>query len=134
MSDTNTSGRYRVNGHEFEVLNTIGDSQLVRCEECLVREVISDDEDHDEYLDLMTPECHIEWLRQPDGGFRGVALRNASGFQGRDLIAVDSDGDVTDTVRIYDDDRHQLASILDLSEWNRRSLHTGNDQEDADER
>lgn len=128
MKETNTDVRYRVNDHEFEVLNTIGDSQLVRCTECLVREVIADDEDPDEYLELMTPECHIEWLRQPDGGFRGIALRNACGFQGRELIAVNSDEEVTDTVRVYDNDTQRLASLLNKTEWDYREQYSERSQ------
>jgi len=130
MSDSKDSDRYRVNGHDFEVVLEFEGSFNVQCRDCLVREhVAAERDDPEDYLELMTPECHIEWPRRPDGGFHGVALRNASGFQGRDLIAVDSDGEVTDTVRVYDDDRHALASILDLSEWNRRALHTGIDRE-----
>jgi hypothetical protein len=89
---------YRFNGHEFEVVERYEDqgSEIIQCSECLIREVLDDDDDPEEYLDLMTEECHIEWLRQPDGGFRGVALRNQSGFPGRQLIAVDSDGEITD--------------------------------------
>jgi hypothetical protein len=113
-------GTYRANGHEFEVVAEYEDDESIRCTDCMLREVLSDDKDPDDYLELMTPECHIEWLRQPDGGFRGIALRNASGFQGRELIAVDSDGEVTDTIRVYDDDAPLLGSLLDRSDWKRR--------------
>lgn len=126
MSDSDTTTRYRVNGHEFEVINTRGVSTLVECTECLFREVISDDEDPEDYLDLMAPECHIEWLRKPeDDGAHGIALRNARYFRGRELIGVRAGGDtgngeVADSVRIYDDDLAHLQSLLDTSEWTRR--------------
>lgn len=113
---------YNVNGHEFEVVQRYEgqDSEIIQCTECMVREVLDDDDDPDEYLDLMTDECHIEWLRQPDGGFRGVALRNQSGFPGRQLIAVDSDGEITDKVRVYDEDAPLLAGMLDQQQWEDR--------------
>lgn len=113
-------GIYQVNGHDFEVVTEYEGSELLRCTECFVREVLDEDDDPDYYLDLMTDECHIEWLRKPDGGFRGVALRNQACFPGRELIAVDSDGEVTDTVRVYDEDAPLLAGMLDKSEWERR--------------
>lgn len=116
---------YEVNGHTFEVTEEYGDAKQIQCTECLCLELLKDDQDPDEHLGLMTPECHIEWLREPDGGFHGVALRNASGFQGRELIGVREggklgEGEVADNVRIYDDDAPLLASMLDQSEWQRR--------------
>ena len=113
---------YRVNGHEFEVVQRYEDqgSEIIQCTECLVREVLDDDDDPEEYLDLMTEKCHIEWLRQPDGGFRGVALRNQSGFPGRQLIAVDSEGEITDKVRVYDEDAPLLGGMLDQQNWTER--------------
>lgn len=113
---------YRVNGHEFEVVQRYEDqgSEIIQCSECLVREVLDDEDDPEEYLDLMTEKCHIEWLRQPDGGFRGVALRNQSGFPGRQLIAVDSDGEITDKVRVYDEDAPLLGGMLDKQNWTGR--------------
>lgn len=129
-------GSYRVNGHDFEVVLEFEGSVNVQCRECLLREhIAADRDDPEDYLDLMTPECQIEWLRRPDGEFHGVALRNASGFSGRELIGVKEGGDtgngeVANTVRIYDDDRHQLASLLDMREWNRRALHTDTDRSD----
>lgn len=119
MSINTTKPDYEVNGHRFEIVTEFEGDEVVRCSECMVREVLEEDDDPDDHLSLMTPQCHIEWLRQPDGGFRGVALRNASGFSGRQLISVDSDGEVTDTVRVYDDDANALASMLDPSEWER---------------
>ena len=109
-----------MNGHAFEVVAEYEGDQTVRCTDCMVHEHLYEDTDVQDYLELMTPECHIKWLREPDGGFRGVALRNTSGFSGRELIAVDSDGEVTDKVRVYDDDASRLASLLDQSEWKRR--------------
>jgi len=113
---------YRVNGHKFEVAQRYEDqdSEIIQCTECLVREVLDDDDDPEEYLSLMTEKCHIEWLRQPDGGFRGVALRNQSGFPGRQLIGVDSDGEITDKVRVYDEDAPLLAGMLDQQNWKGR--------------
>ena len=113
---------YTVNGHKFEVVERYDteESELIRCTECMVREVLDDDDDPEEYLGLMTEECHIEWLRQPDGGFRGVALRNQSGFPGRQLVAVDSDGEITDKVRVYDEDAPRLAGMLDQQHWQNR--------------
>ncbi|WP_247005096.1 hypothetical protein [Halosolutus gelatinilyticus] len=127
-SDQVRSGTYRVNGHEFEVVAEYEGEETVRCANCMVHEHLYEDKDAQDYLELMTPECHIKWLREPDGGFRGVALRNTSGFSGRELVAVDSDGEVTDRVRVYDDDTGLLASLLDQSEWKRRERHTGTEQ------
>lgn len=120
MSTNTTNADYEVNGHRFEIVTEYDGDEVVRCSECMVRELVSADDNPDDHLSLMTPECHIEWLREPDGGFHGVALRNASGFSGRQLIAVDSDGEVADTVRVYDDDAYSLASMLDRSEWERK--------------
>lgn len=111
---------YHVNGHDFEVIEEYESGELLRCTECLVRELLDRGEDPDDYLELMTDDCHIEWLRQADGGFRGVALRNQGCYPGRDLIAVDSDGEVTDMVRVYDEDAALLSGMLDKSEWERR--------------
>lgn len=128
---TEVSGRYQVNGHDFEVVLEFEGSVNVQCRECLLREhIAAERDDPEDYLGLMTPECQIEWLRRPEDGFHGVALRSASGFSGRELIGVSEGGDtgngeVANTVRIYDDDRHQLASLLDMREWNRRHQHTG---------
>lgn len=109
--------KYRYNGHEFVVVEEYGDDELVECRECLIREVMEADDDPEDRLKLLTPECHIEWLREPDGGYHGQALRSASGFSGRELIGVNSDGEVVDSVRIYDKDAHRLTSILDASTW-----------------
>jgi len=118
-SSTGDSNRvkYRLNGHEFAVREDYDGDVIVECRKCLIRELVQADDDPQDRLELLTPECHIEWLRQPDGGFRGVALRSASGFSGRELIAVGSDGEVTDTVRVYDEDAPLLASLLDRHEW-----------------
>lgn len=121
------SGTHHVNGHEFVVFETYkdGDVEALQCRECLVREVLDDEEDPEDYLELMTPECQIAWLREPDGGFHGVALRNASGFRGRQLIGVKEDGgplgegEIADKVRVYDEDARQLESLLDLRNWER---------------
>lgn len=122
MSAEHSKIEYRVNGHEFEVVQRYEDqgSEIVQCTDCLDRQALDDDDDPDEYLDLMTEECHIEWLRQPDGGFRGVALRNQAGFPGRQLIAVDSDGEITDKVRVYDEDAPLLSGMLDKQNWMER--------------
>jgi len=125
MSETSENGderprggiEYRTNGHEFKVQTEFDGDEMVQCNECKLKELIREDDDAKDHLELMTPECHIEWLRKPDGGFRGIALRNGSGFSGRQLIAVDSDGEITDTVRVYDDDAGLLASMLDKSQW-----------------
>lgn len=113
---------YVVNGHQFEITKTFDHSEsvLVECTECLQREALDEDDDPDEYLGLVSDECHIEWLRKPEGRSRGVALRNSGCFRGRELISVDSDGEVTDRVRVYDDDAPLLASMLDKSDWERR--------------
>ncbi|ELY91451.1 hypothetical protein [Natrialba taiwanensis] len=112
---------YRVNGHEFETVKDFGEhGKIVRCQECLVREALDEDDDPNETLELRTPDCHIQWLREPDGGFHGVALRNTNYFPGRELIGVkedDGDLEVADSVRIYDDDAPQLASLLDKQTW-----------------
>lgn len=123
-----TDTTYNVNGHLFELVQRYEDqgSEIIQCTECMVREVLNDDDDPEEYLDLMTDECHIEWLRQPDGGFRGVALRNQSGFPGRQLIAVDSDGEITDKVRVYDEDAPLLAGMLDQQQWQNREQECKN--------
>jgi hypothetical protein len=109
---------YRVNGHNFQ-LTTEFDSgdKVVQCTECLLKQYIDSDDNPEDYLGLMAPECHIEWLREPDDGFHGVALRNASGFKGRQLIGVDSDLEVVDKVRVYDDDAPLLASLLQKDKW-----------------
>jgi len=114
------SATYHVNGHEFEVIAEYEGDRTVQCENCMVHEHLYEDKDAQDYLELMTPDCHIEWLRQPDGGFKGIALRNSSGFQGRELIGVNSDGEVTDRIRVYDKDAPLLGSMLDQSEWERR--------------
>lgn len=111
---------YRVNGHEFEVTDEFDGDEAVQCRECMIHQFIYADKDAEEYLDLMTPECHIEWLRKPDDGFHGVALRNASGFSGRELIGVKEGEGVVDSVRVYDDDAGLLSSMLDKSDWQRR--------------
>ena len=112
---------YRVNGHHFEVIETYDRGrEIVRCTECLARELIDDEDDPEDYLGRMTPECRIVWLREPDGGFHGVALRNAQHFRGRELISVKEDGsdvEVANKIRVYDDDASHLASILDQRRW-----------------
>ncbi|NPB78094.1 hypothetical protein G7L64_24670, partial [Shigella sonnei] len=52
----------------------------------------------------------------------GVALRNSGAFRGRELIGVREggylgEGEVVDSVRIYDDDVGLLGSLLDRSHW-----------------
>lgn len=114
------SALYHVNGHRFIVETEHGGDVVVECRDCMVKELVQSTHDPEEHLELMTPECHVEWLREPDGGFRGVALRNASGFSGRELIAVNEAGEVTDRVRVYDDDAPVLSSMLDKSNWGDR--------------
>lgn len=128
-NDQSLHGTYRVNGHEFEIVAEYDGDKTLRCENCMVHEHLYEDKDAQDYVELMTHECHIEWLRQPDGGSRGVALRNTMRFSGRELVAVDSDGEVTDKVRVYDDDAGLLASLLDHSEWMRCDGHTDIEQE-----
>lgn len=116
---------YRYNGHDFEVVVEFQGDKVLQCRDCLIKERLDEDDDPKEHLELMAPQCHIEWLREPDGGFHGVALRNASCFRGRELIGVreggkTGEGKVVDNVRIYDDDAALLASLLDKSEWARR--------------
>lgn len=115
---------YRINGHEFAVAEEYENqgAKKVECRECLCQEVLHDGDDHEDHLELMTPECNIEWLREPDGGFHGTALRNACGFSGRELIGVREggklgNGEVVDSVRVYDDDAGLLASMLDQQNW-----------------
>ena len=115
---------YRVNGHEFVVADDLDNvaSEIIQCRECLTKEALDYDEDPDDYLELVTDECHIEWLRQPDGRSHGIALRNSGAFRGRELIGVREGGDldegeVVDSVRIYDDDVDLLGSLLDRSNW-----------------
>jgi hypothetical protein len=127
-TDNGSSGTYRVNGHEFEVVVEYDGDENLQCENCKIRERLAEEKDAQHYLELMTPECHIEWLRKPDGGFRGVALRNAIGFSGRELVAIDSDGEITDKVRVYDDDVGELGYLLDPNEWKRRERHTDTEQ------
>lgn len=109
---------YRANGHEFEVVKSFDDgTEILRCCECLRREVLDGEPDPEESLELRTAECRIEWLRDPDDGFHGVALRNSNCFSGRELIGVKETDekttfDVVDSVRIYDDDAPELASLL----------------------
>lgn len=132
MTETEQPATYHVNGHEFVVFETYedGEVELLQCRECLIQEVIGEDEDGPEdYLDLMTPECRIVWLREPDDGFHGIALRNASGFSGRELIGVKEDGgpfgqgDIADKVRVYDDDAPKLQSLLDPQGWEEADRH-----------
>ena len=114
---------YRVNGHEFEVVQRFErqGSEIVQCRECLAREALDADDDPDDYLGLLSSdECHIEWLRKPEGGSRGIALRNSGAYRGRDLLSVDSDGEIADTIRIYDDDAPLLAGMLDKTDWEAR--------------
>jgi hypothetical protein len=131
MTDQSTDD-FEVNGHTFETDTEFDGDRVVECSECLVRELVHEGDDPEDRLELLTPECRIEWLREPDGGFRGVALRNASGFSGRQLIAVDSDGEVTDTVRVYDEDARRLASLIDPENWEdiqpRAAGHPGGDR------
>lgn len=115
---------YRVNGHEFEIVNEYTSAEVLQCRECLAREVLQEENDAEDYLERMTPECHIELLRKPDGNFHGVALRNAQHFRGRELLGIKEDGDdleVVDSIRIYDDDTPQLASLLDKQTWDDRA-------------
>lgn len=125
--EQSTDALYRVNGHEFETVKDFDEhGEIVRCRECLIREAIDEDDDPNETLDLQTTDCHIQWLRQPDGGFHGVAIRNSNYFRGRQLIGVkeeDGDLEVADTIRIYDDDAPQLASLLDKEVWDEVSTN-----------
>lgn len=120
MATNEPATTYRVNGHEFEVTDEFDGDEAVECRECMVHQFVEADKDPEEYLELMTDPCHIEWLREPDGGFHGVALRNRSGFSGRELIGVKEGEGVVDTVRVYDDDAPLLSRMLDRSEWERR--------------
>ena len=115
---------YQVNGHEFVITERYEsqDSELIQCRGCLHVEVLDDDDDPEDHLELRTDECHIEWLREPEGRSHGIALRNASYFRGRELIGVREggklgEGEVVDKVRVYDDDAGRLASLLDKQTW-----------------
>lgn len=109
------------NGHTFETVAEFDGDRNVKCKNCGAREYISADEDDaEDYLDLMAPDrCQRVVIREADGGFRGIALREASGFRGRYLEAFDEDGEVTDKVRIYDKDVGQIGRLLDRTEWER---------------
>jgi hypothetical protein len=65
-SDASTNTTERFNGHEFETVTEFDGDRIVECNACLVRELVEDADDPKDHLELMTPECHIEWLRSHD--------------------------------------------------------------------
>lgn len=114
-----TDDLIRVNGHAFETVTEFEGDRTVQCTHCGAHELLSEGDDPDDYLSLMAPdECKRVVIREADGGFRGIALRNASGFRGRYLEAFDEDGEVTDKIRIYDEDVGRIGRLLDPSTWN----------------
>lgn len=115
-----------VNGHTFETVVEFEGDRTVQCLDCGARELIQEDneDDPEDYLELMSPdECKRVVIREADGGFHGLALRNASGFQGRLLEAFDEDGEVQDSIRIYDKDIGTVGRLLDRTEWERTEAH-----------
>ena len=123
-SEHRNEPKYRVNGHEWMVAQTFdhSDSEILQCRECLCKAALDPDDDPDDYLGLVTDECQIVWLRDPAGKSHGIALRNRGGFRGRELIGVREggklgEGEVVDSVRVYDDDAPELASLLDKQNW-----------------
>lgn len=117
--DTATSNRgtVRIDGHEFETIREFEGNRVLECTECLLRELVEADDDPEYQLATNTSECKIEWLEKPDRSSRGIALRNFYGLSDRQLIMVDADGDVTDTVRVHDEHVDKLASLLDVATW-----------------
>jgi len=124
-----SSEPFRVNGHAFEVVTEFEGDRSVECRHCGAHELVREGDDPRDHLDLMAPDdCKRVVIREADGGFRGIALRNASGFRGRYLEAFDEDGKVTDKIRIYHNDVGKIDRLLDLSQWNRLDAGTGERQ------